>query len=185
MGWEHGREADTVPERTDNIDSSPPPQAYNNMAREDSRIAREDSRVMKFLAFLGAGLLPASFLTARIPPNFPCRPAVHLLTATHVQQALFSSTFFTYGDSGFEVSPKLWIYFAIMVPITAAVIVGCWAWLSWRDGSRTKREDFPQTPRASLRSYLTYLFLFKPWRGPSVVLLQVLFRGGLLDTLES
>lgn len=50
----------------------------------------------------------------------------------HQRQALFSTTFFTYGENGnWEVSDDLWIYWATTVPATVAVVVFWRVWLDY------------------------------------------------------
>ncbi|KAK1773146.1 hypothetical protein QBC45DRAFT_398279 [Copromyces sp. CBS 386.78] len=78
--------------------------AYNN-------IARQDNSVMKSIALLTMIFLPATFISA-----------------------LFSTTFFTYGDNGnWEVSDELWIYFVTTVPATIAIVVFWRVWLDYGD----------------------------------------------------
>lgn len=78
--------------------------AYNN-------IARQDNSVMKSIALLTMIFLPATFISA-----------------------LFSTTFFTYGDNGnWEVSDDLWIYWVTTVPATIAVVVFWRVWLDYGD----------------------------------------------------
>ncbi|KAK3488431.1 hypothetical protein B0T13DRAFT_95178 [Neurospora crassa] len=78
--------------------------AYNN-------IARQDNSVMKSIALLTMIFLPATFISA-----------------------LFSTTFFTYGDNGkWEVSDELWIYFVATVPATIAIVVFWRVWLDYGD----------------------------------------------------
>ncbi|KAK3395471.1 hypothetical protein B0T20DRAFT_35684 [Sordaria brevicollis] len=78
--------------------------AYNN-------IARQDNSVMKSIALLTMIFLPATFISA-----------------------LFSTTFFTYGDNGnWEVSDDLWIYWVTTIPTTIAVVVFWRVWLDYGD----------------------------------------------------
>ncbi|KAL2021634.1 hypothetical protein VTK56DRAFT_6987 [Thermocarpiscus australiensis] len=77
--------------------------AFNN-------IARQDNSVMKSIALLTMIFLPATFISA-----------------------LFSTTFFTYGDGGWEVSGKLWIYWAITVPATIVIVIVWRIWLANSD----------------------------------------------------
>ncbi|KAK0734776.1 hypothetical protein B0T26DRAFT_689624 [Lasiosphaeria miniovina] len=74
--------------------------AFNNMSRQDNN-------VMKSIALLTMIFLPATFFSA-----------------------LFSTTFFTFGDDGgWEVSDKLWIYWATIIPATLGVLIIWGFWL--------------------------------------------------------
>jgi len=48
-------------------------------------------------------------------------------------QALFSTTFFTFNeDNGeWQMSNKLWIYFAVTIPATAAILVVWYFWMGY------------------------------------------------------
>ncbi|KAK0624592.1 hypothetical protein B0T17DRAFT_557496 [Bombardia bombarda] len=70
--------------------------AFNNLSREDNS-------VMKSIALLTMIFLPPTFFSA-----------------------LFSTTFFTFGDDGWAVSDKLWIYWATIIPATI-VVVALWS----------------------------------------------------------
>ncbi len=102
---------------------------YNIIAQKESKLnlemagqqrrlahsAKRDSQSMKTLSILGALFLPATYLAS-----------------------VFSMTFFNFqangdGDSP-VVSSTLWIYFAITVPVTAAVL----GMLKWWDKRREK-----------------------------------------------
>ncbi|SCO92421.1 uncharacterized protein FRV6_16549 [Fusarium oxysporum] len=86
------------------------------IAGQQRRLANNstrDSESMKTLALLGAIFLPGTFLAS-----------------------IFSMSFFNFqNDSGSPVSPRLWVYFAVMIPFTA-VVVG--AWLYW-DSKRSHK----------------------------------------------
>ncbi|GAB1310594.1 hypothetical protein MFIFM68171_00804 [Madurella fahalii] len=78
--------------------------AFNN-------IARQDNTVMKSIALLTMIFLPATFISA-----------------------LFSTTFFTYGENGdWEVSGKMWIYWAITLPATIVIVVIWRIWIAESD----------------------------------------------------
>ena len=54
--------------------------------------------------------------------------------ARAVLQALFSTTFFTFSDAGtWEVSDKLWVYWATTVPATIVIVVLWRIWLANSD----------------------------------------------------
>lgn len=81
------------------------------------------------------------------------RPQNHLHTAHGNAQALFSTTFFTYGDEGWKTSKKLWVYWAVTIPSTFLVLSvylcfanqrvrDFFAWLlSVLERKRTERQD--------------------------------------------
>ncbi|KAH6850236.1 hypothetical protein B0I37DRAFT_413649 [Chaetomium sp. MPI-CAGE-AT-0009] len=111
------------------------------MAGEQRRLAhasKRDSTSMKILSLLGAIFLPATYLAS-----------------------IFGMTFFNFvPDGGNEpsppttgntsaaeppppwnpVSPLLWIYFAITIPITLVIVIG-WRWWDRRREQRYAEED--------------------------------------------
>lgn len=88
--------------------------AFNVVSQIDShtsvtigRAAQYDSYSMRSVAFLTLTFLPATFVSA-----------------------LFSMSFFTYDPgSGWIVSEKLWLYFAIAGPLTGISLM---LWLAWQ-----------------------------------------------------
>ncbi|KAL8371503.1 hypothetical protein RB595_001341 [Gaeumannomyces hyphopodioides] len=94
---------------------------YNTLAQKESRLSLEiasqqrrlahaskrDSNSMKTLSLLGAVFLPATFLAS-----------------------VFSMTFFDFKAQEGQpvVAESLWIYFALTVPLTLAIVV---SWLVW------------------------------------------------------
>ncbi|GAP87538.1 putative Mg2+ transporter -like Zinc transport protein [Rosellinia necatrix] len=91
------------------------------MAAQQRRLAhasKRDSTAMKTLSLLGAIFLPGTFLSS-----------------------VFSMTFFNFNvPEGSEVSQELWVYFAITIPLTAA-IVGAWWFLDRRREKAYALED--------------------------------------------
>lgn len=112
------------------------------MAGEQRRLAhaaKRDSTSMKILSLLGAIFLPATYLAS-----------------------IFGMTFFNFVPDGGNdppeptttpaataapppppwnpVSPLLWIYFAITIPVTLAIVVG-WRWWDRRREARYAAED--------------------------------------------
>ncbi|RWA14033.1 hypothetical protein EKO27_g1090 [Xylaria grammica] len=91
------------------------------MAAQQRRLAhasKRDSTAMKTLSLLGAIFLPGTFLSS-----------------------VFSMTFFNFNvPENREVSQELWIYFAITIPLTLA-IVGTWWALDYRREKSYARED--------------------------------------------
>ncbi|KAI5922196.1 hypothetical protein F4810DRAFT_299966 [Camillea tinctor] len=84
------------------------------MAAQQRRLAhasKRDSTAMKTLSLLGAVFLPGTFLSS-----------------------IFSMTFFNFdvGD-GKEVSSDLWIYFAVTIPLTLAIVLSWWALDHYRE----------------------------------------------------
>ncbi|KAI0200771.1 hypothetical protein F4808DRAFT_427853 [Astrocystis sublimbata] len=78
------------------------------MAAQQRRLAhasKRDSTAMKTLSLLGAIFLPGTFLSS-----------------------VFSMTFFNFRvPDNSEVSQELWIYFAITIPLTVAIVGAWWA----------------------------------------------------------
>ncbi|KAI1313556.1 hypothetical protein F5Y03DRAFT_381135 [Xylaria venustula] len=91
------------------------------MAAQQRRLAhasKRDSTAMKTLSLLGAIFLPGTLLSS-----------------------VFSMTFFNFNvPENTEVSQELWIYFAITIPLTVA-IVGTWWALDRRREKAYARED--------------------------------------------
>jgi hypothetical protein len=91
------------------------------MAAQQRRLAhasKRDSTAMKTLSLLGAIFLPGTFLSS-----------------------VFSMTFFQFDvPANSEVSQELWIYFAVTIPLTLA-IVGAWWILDRRREKEYAEED--------------------------------------------
>ncbi|KFY98364.1 hypothetical protein V500_01729 [Pseudogymnoascus sp. VKM F-4518 (FW-2643)] len=74
--------------------------AYNTLASMDNRI-------MKSVTILAMVFLPATFVAG-----------------------LFSTTFFSFVENdGWGFSTKFWIYWVVVIPLTAAIVSGWWLWL--------------------------------------------------------
>jgi hypothetical protein len=88
--------------------------AYNVVSQYDSqtsvaigRATQYDSFSMRTVAFLTLAFLPATFISA-----------------------LFSMSFFNFDqDTGWSVSGKIWLYFAIAGPVTLITIL---VWFFWQ-----------------------------------------------------
>jgi hypothetical protein len=93
-------------------------QAFNNLALQDNT-------VIKSIALLTMVFLPATFFSVCIVTLIICGAALTQL------QALFSTTFFTFGENGWMVSHRFWIYWAITVPVTIVVVVVWSIWLAY------------------------------------------------------
>lgn len=97
------------------------------MAGEQRRLShatKRDSTAMKTLSLMGALFLPATLISS-----------------------VFSMTFFDFqvGENSplgeyRTISPDLWIYFVVTIPITL-VIVGTWFWWDMHREKRLKIED--------------------------------------------
>jgi hypothetical protein len=93
------------------------------MAGQQRRLAhasKRDSDSVKTLSLLGAVFLPATFISS-----------------------VFSMTFFNFqpeGDPPPIISPLLWVYFVITVPVTL-VIVMAWRWWDRRRETKYAAED--------------------------------------------
>ncbi|KFY34265.1 hypothetical protein V494_06920 [Pseudogymnoascus sp. VKM F-4513 (FW-928)] len=87
--------------------------AYNTLASMDNRI-------MKSITILAMVFIPATFVAG-----------------------LFSTTFFSFEENnGWGFSSKFWVYWVVVIPLTAAIISGWWLWLG---GPPSK----PQPPQVS------------------------------------
>ncbi|KAK3357807.1 hypothetical protein B0T25DRAFT_567056 [Lasiosphaeria hispida] len=92
--------------------------AFNNLTRQDSNL-------IKSITLLTMFFLPSTFVSA-----------------------IFSTTFFNYGDTKWEVSGQLWIYWATIIPVTIFVILIWYVWLpigdrtavSWKELSGQFRD---------------------------------------------
>lgn len=93
------------------------------MAGQQRRLAhasKRDSASVKTLSLLGAVFLPATYLAS-----------------------VFSMTFFNFqpqGDPAPIISPLLWVYFVITVPITLIIVI-TWRWWDRRRESKNAAED--------------------------------------------
>lgn len=97
----------------------------NEVSLAFNNLAHEDNTVMKSIALLTMIFLPATFFSA-----------------------LFSTTFFSFGDGWWEASPRQWIYWAITIPVTVVVLAAYNLWIFYsrfRNLLRTKPGD-PKLP---------------------------------------
>ncbi|QKX59133.1 uncharacterized protein TRUGW13939_06264 [Talaromyces rugulosus] len=65
-----------------------------------NRIAQQDNRVMKSIGLLTMTFLPATFISA-----------------------IFSTTFFEYGEEKLQASKQLWIYWVVTIPSTLLIVI--------------------------------------------------------------
>jgi hypothetical protein len=115
------------------------------MAGEQRRLAhasKRDSTAMKGLSLLGALFLPSTYLASLFSMTFfnfqngktsLQSPSIPLFTDN-------GNTDRADGDEGSTVSPRLWIYFVIAIPLTTC-IVGSWLWFDKRREAQFARED--------------------------------------------
>ncbi|SPO01163.1 uncharacterized protein DNG_03910 [Cephalotrichum gorgonifer] len=90
------------------------------IAKEQKYLAhatKHDGTAMKTLTLLGAIFLPGTYLAS-----------------------VFGMTFFNFEQSADPVSIDLWIYFALTIPLTAA-IVGSWFYLNRRRKNKLRRDQ--------------------------------------------
>jgi hypothetical protein len=93
-------------------------QAFNNLALQDNT-------VIKSIALLTMVFLPATFFSV-------CIVTLIIFGAALTQlQALFSTTFFTFGENGWKASHRFWIYWVITVPVTIVVVAVWNIWLAY------------------------------------------------------
>ncbi|KUI59573.1 hypothetical protein VP1G_06804 [Cytospora mali] len=90
------------------------------MAADQRRLAhasKRDSTSMKTISLLGTIFLPATLLAS-----------------------IFSMTFFNFQNDGPTVAPTFWIYWAVTIPISFAVVIIWWIWDRSRE-IRYAKED--------------------------------------------
>lgn len=117
------------------------------MAGEQRRLAhaaKRDSTSMKILSLLGAIFLPATYLASIFSMSFfDFIPDGNDSSASPSGSASSSSSGSGSSSGGTPwspVSPLLWIYFAISVPMTIAIVI-CWKLWDRRREARYELED--------------------------------------------
>ena len=113
-------------------------QAFNTIAQQDSmmvvqisKAARSDSATMKTIALLTLTFLPATFVSVS-KSSFKISLGHSLFIGS---QTIFSMSFFDFSPGGkpqeeaWLVSEKLWIYWAISLPLTIATVA---SWFTWQ-----------------------------------------------------
>jgi len=110
------------------------------MAGEQRRLAhaaKRDSNSMKTLSLLGAIFLPATYLASLFsmtffnfqdqnPPNTPATDGSNTGGASEAAASV--------------VSPLLWVYFVVTIPLTAAIVM-FWRWWDKRRERKYAEED--------------------------------------------
>ncbi|KAK2060631.1 hypothetical protein LY76DRAFT_509627 [Colletotrichum caudatum] len=84
--------------------------------RQLAHASKDDSQAMKALSLLGATFVPGTFLAS-----------------------IFSMTFFDFQSAiDVSLSPKIWIYFALTIPLTIFVLLG---WFMWDKKQKARQHD--------------------------------------------
>ncbi|GME35504.1 hypothetical protein GTA08_BOTSDO06675 [Neofusicoccum parvum] len=98
--------------------------AFNLVAQRDGQLARIDNITMKTIAAVTLAFLPGTFIAS-----------------------LFGMNFFDFSADGdgqtWAVSEKLWLYWAVTLPLTFLTLGSWWAW-----DFRQKQWKFYEHPRA-------------------------------------
>lgn len=106
--------------------------------------AQSDSSAMRTIAVITVTFLPATFLSVSA-----LGLAIYTARTLMLQQALFSTSFFSYSPTPnpmrneLTVSKDFWIYWALAVPLTA-VTIGSWF---WRHPFERRKQLFDDIPR--------------------------------------
>ncbi|KAF5504995.1 hypothetical protein CGCS363_v004361 [Colletotrichum siamense] len=103
--------------------------------RQLSNDSKSDSKAMKALSLLGATFLPGTFLAS-----------------------IFSMTFFDFQE-GSSLSPKIWIYFALTIPLTVLVLLG---WFLWEHNRKQPKES--RLPAFGIRRTATEMAILSELR---------------------
>ncbi|KAK1961815.1 hypothetical protein LY78DRAFT_661793 [Colletotrichum sublineola] len=112
-------------------------QAESNLSRQIATNAGLDSTAMKTLAVVTMVFLPPTFIAVSFPSPFPVQLLCLKVTSGGAPQTLFSMSMFDWqgfssaaaaGDTGRTVVPEFWIYWAVSVPLTLAIVVGWRVW---------------------------------------------------------
>jgi hypothetical protein len=135
----------------------PPLQLYNIIAQKESKLgltmageqrrlahaAKRDSTSMKILSLLGAIFLPATYLASifgmtffNFVPDGGNEPVTSPPTTTNTN----TPTAAVAAPPWNPVSPLLWIYFAITIPVTLVIVI-VWRWWDRRREARYAAED--------------------------------------------
>jgi hypothetical protein len=115
------------------------------IASAQTKLAHSSKREavsQKVIAILGTVFLPGAYLS--VSASSPLPLTSHNLS-TKLPQSLFSTTFFNWqaqssSPSGPSISPLFWIYWAISIPLTVAV-VGSYALWDWKLSKKAAKED--------------------------------------------
>jgi len=88
-------------------------------------LASTDNQIMKSITLLTMIFLPATFISVSPARNVYSRGTTNLYL-----KALFSTTFFSFTEDGWQFSHSFWIYWVIVVPLTVVVLISWRLWLS-------------------------------------------------------
>ncbi|KAK4123725.1 hypothetical protein N657DRAFT_645313 [Parathielavia appendiculata] len=109
------------------------------MAGEQRRLAhaaKRDSTSMKLLSLMGAIFLPSTYLASVFSMSF----FDFIPDSTDLAASTDNGSGSGSGGRWSPVSPLLWIYFAISVPLTVLIVVG-WRWWDKRREVKYAQED--------------------------------------------
>ncbi|TQV99979.1 Mg2+ transporter protein, CorA-like/Zinc transport protein ZntB [Cordyceps javanica] len=120
-----------------------PLQLYNIMSQREARLnleiageqrriahaSKRDSTAMKMISLLGTLFLPGTFLAS-----------VFSMTFFNFQSSTMHIADDGNSDADPVISDKLWVFFLLTIPITAA-IVGVWIWYDRRKEAQYARDD--------------------------------------------
>ena len=108
-------------------------QSQNQTTMRISEATQSDGAAMKTVALVTLTFLPATFVSVsqvKVYGKLGCRSNL-------LAQALFSMSFFDFSPSGddgkesFAVSKKIWLYWVVVVPLTA-LTMGTWFFWQYR-----------------------------------------------------
>lgn len=116
------------------------------MAGQQRRLAhasKRDSTAMKYISLLGALFLPATFLSSVFGMtffNFQDNGASIVYVAANGTSP-DPSTLANLSGGGSVVSPLLWIYFVVTIPITAIIVLSWYLWDRRREKNYAEEDD--------------------------------------------
>lgn len=86
----------------------------------------DDNATVRIITLMTLIYLPASFVAVSTTMALFISPTI--LT---FKQTLFGMNFFNYNSGELVISPRVWIFFLVAVPLTIFT-VGSWYWLDYR-----------------------------------------------------
>jgi len=122
---------------------------YTVIAQQDSKLnvkiaraAKRDSSSMTAIAVLGFTFLPAMLVAVSSPPH----PLIHSHPLIHIK-SMFSMSMFDFSatSSSTFVNPNFWVYWAVTIPLTLAVLTIFNIWMRvQKDMKGIEVESFKQ-----------------------------------------
>jgi hypothetical protein len=118
------------------------------IASTQTKLAHSSKREavsQKVIAILGTVFLPGAYLSVR-PSPFPLPSPPPRPHTVNTSQSLFSTTFFNWQQPSTPtsndryISPLFWIYWAVSIPLTVAV-VGSYVLWDWKLSKKASKED--------------------------------------------